>query len=261
MANLSRVNSWILPKISSLGIKVYKLKWIEEFIEGYHDYRLTMNFNSKMCVGRGIALKEEIAFEKAATEVLERASVTEPEFYENPWATAAYPDEYGAKIRAYRELLCIDRGISHHYTGTGFKKLDLDIISYKINIKKLLGYIKSSSNFEQYLYFHKKLYEARKSIDKINSRQIPQCEQLFTTGTETLKSAGRYVLIKKMRLKKDKENILVKKHLKIEKLKEIVLALLKLNKKNWKLWLDLKPDKQPEKFLIYCYYKTTPREL
>ncbi|MGC8728451.1 MAG: hypothetical protein ACP5SD_04205, partial [Elusimicrobiales bacterium] len=151
MANLSRVNSWVLPKISSLGIKVYKLKWIKEFIEGYHDYRLTMTFNSKICVGRGIDLKEELAFEKAATELFERASVAFPEFYENPWATAAYPDEEGAKIRAYRELLCVDRGICHHYTGKGFKKLDLDIISEKINLKKLKNKL-FKNNIYPYLY-------------------------------------------------------------------------------------------------------------
>lgn len=151
MANLSRINSWILPKISSLGIKVYKLKWIEEFVDGYHDYRLTMNFNSKMCVGRGIDLKEEIAFEKAVTELFERASVAFPEFYKNPWATAAYPDAEGAKTRAYRELLAIDRAISHHYTKIGFKKLDLDMISKKINIKKLKNKL-SKNNIYPYLY-------------------------------------------------------------------------------------------------------------
>ncbi|MCX7698093.1 MAG: DEAD/DEAH box helicase family protein [Candidatus Goldbacteria bacterium] len=135
----------------------------------------------------------------------------------------------------------------------------------KFNIKNLLGYIDSVSIFKNYLKYHRLIYEARKSnYRKINPRQIPQCEQLFTTGNKTLKSSNKYKLIERLKIKNYK-NLIIRNHPKLEKLKEIVKKLLFLNNKNkkceWKLWLHIKPENQPEKFLIYCYYQTTPKEI
>ncbi len=137
MANLQRLTDWVLPKLAPLNITVGSVKWIEEWFPGYFDYRLTMPFNGEVCVGRGIASIKESAFEKAATELFERASVKFPEFKMCPWATAGFPDFDGAAKRAYFELLGIDRVLSHHFCKKRFVEIPIDVIKEKVRIHVL----------------------------------------------------------------------------------------------------------------------------
>ena len=62
--------------------------------------------------GRGIDSDEKTAFDKACAEAIERAICWT---LKAPAAMAAFPDEEGARSRAYYELVGIDRAICHHF--------------------------------------------------------------------------------------------------------------------------------------------------
>lgn len=151
MANLSKIVDWVLPKISSLKMKISRVEWVDEWFPGYFDYRIVMPFNNETCIGRGIAQNEQLSFEKAITEVFERASVRFPEFKECPWATAGFPDLAGAQKRAYLELLGIDRALCHHFCKKRFKSLPISLLEEKVKIQNLRKNL-LKNKIEFYLY-------------------------------------------------------------------------------------------------------------
>lgn len=113
---------WALGNAEKLSVHAEKYSWIGDWLPGFFDYGVIVTFVGRQFSGRGIDKTEETAFEKAVAEALERAAVAAalPGVY---CGTAAYPDKPGAKLRAYRELLGIDRVFCHHYTGAKMRRM------------------------------------------------------------------------------------------------------------------------------------------
>ena len=126
MADFSKVTAWALKNTAGFDISITKLSWINEWLPGFFDYRAKLKIGNDVYTGRGIDAKEDIACDKALAEALERAAVAN---VLAPWATAAYPDYPGASERAYRELVCIDRVLCHHFCKKRFKLVDIKILN------------------------------------------------------------------------------------------------------------------------------------
>lgn len=134
MADFSKVTAWALKNTAGYNISITKLSWINEWLPGYFDYRAKIKIGNEVYAGRGIDVKEDIACDKALVEALERAAVSN---MPAPWATAAYPNYPGAAERAYRELVCIDRVLCHHFCKKRFKPVDLAILNDGISPNSL----------------------------------------------------------------------------------------------------------------------------
>jgi hypothetical protein len=158
MANNSALIDWVLPKISALNINISRAQWVDKWLPGYFDYRVTMPFNGEVCVGRGIAKSEILSFEKAITEVFERASVKFPQFVGCSWGTAGFPDFDGAKKRAYFELLAIDRVLCHHFCKKKIKPVPLFVLNDRLTLKVL-----EKNLFKNKIQFN--LYELTPAMD------------------------------------------------------------------------------------------------
>lgn len=114
MENTQGLIDWGLANASRLGLHVTRVEWIDEWLPGYSDYQIKLEYAGAIHTGRGIASTEPLAFAKGLAEALERLAMS---FRENPWAAAAYYDAEGTSLRAYRELLGIDRALCHHFCG------------------------------------------------------------------------------------------------------------------------------------------------
>jgi len=139
MADFSKITNWALKNTAGFDISITKLSWINEWLPGFFDYRAKLRIGKDVYTGRGIDAKEDIACDKALAEALERAAVAD---LSAPWATAAYPDYPGAAERAYRELVCIDRVLCHHFCKKRFKPVDSKILDGGIspnNLKSVLS--------------------------------------------------------------------------------------------------------------------------
>lgn len=181
MADIPELTDWVLPKISKLNIAVSRVCWVDKWLPGYYDYRVKMPFNGEVCVGRGIASLEKMAFEKAITEVFERASVKYKEFSECPWGTAGFPDRTGAQKRAYLELLGIDRALCHHFCGKRFADLSLSVIDKKLN-RCILDRNLKENNLELRLYEMRAAEDARVVVALASGKSAPCPASGFVAG-------------------------------------------------------------------------------
>lgn len=155
MADISGLTKWALKNSKKFNISAVKLSWINTWLPGFFDYRIKLEIDKNIYTGRGIDLSENTAFDKALAEAFERAAVRS---LDSPWATAAYPDYTGATERAYRELVCIDRVLCHHFCKIPFRKIPLKILSNVISIRKLSKILEENS-------LHLELCELRPVID------------------------------------------------------------------------------------------------
>jgi len=112
MADTSRLTDWVLSKSGELDLRVTTLQWVDAWLPGFYDYRVQICVQGKDFAGRGIDSDEKTAFDKACAEAIERAICWT---LKAPAAMAAFPDEEGARSRAYYELVGIDRAICHHF--------------------------------------------------------------------------------------------------------------------------------------------------
>ena len=126
MADFTKITSWAIKNTARFNVSLVKLSWVDEWLPGFFDYRAKVKIGKDVYAGRGIDIKEDIACDKALAEAFERAALSN---MSSPWATAAYPDYAGASERAYRELVCIDRVLCHHFCRKKFKLLDTEILS------------------------------------------------------------------------------------------------------------------------------------
>jgi len=106
MANSTQLTDWVIANAKRLELAVTRVGWVEKWLPGYHDYQVKISLRKNIYAGRGIDRQEQIAFEKSVSEALERAATRGLEY---PWTTAAYENYDGAKLRAYQELLGMDR--------------------------------------------------------------------------------------------------------------------------------------------------------
>ena len=116
-----RLTDWMLQNSEKIQLKADKYIWVNEWIPGYFDYGVIIKILGEEYSGRGIDKSEEIAFEKASAEALERAVVGMAHL-NMPWGTAAYPTRKGAQKKAYYELLAIDRVFCHHFCREKLKE-------------------------------------------------------------------------------------------------------------------------------------------
>lgn len=125
MENNQELINWALSNADRLQLKVTRLTGIDEWLRGYFDYHVSMTVRDIGVFGRGTDAEEPRAFLKAVAEAIERAACAGLEY---PWATATHTDKRQASIRAYRELLGMDRALCHHFTGTKLKTLELSTL-------------------------------------------------------------------------------------------------------------------------------------
>jgi len=118
MADTSRLTDWVLSKSADLGLRVTALQWVNTWLPGFYDYRVRIAVQGKDFIGRGLDADEKTAFDKASAEAIERAMCWT---LKAPAAMAAFPDEEGAKRRAYYELVGIDRAVCHHFCRLPFR--------------------------------------------------------------------------------------------------------------------------------------------
>lgn len=134
MANTSRLIDWALSNSSRISLKVTKLGWISDWLPGHFDYQIAITCKTEVYRGRGIDTEEPVAFAKAIAEAFERFAMTG---FENPWATAAYPDYAGAAARAYYELVGIDRALCHHFCKERFSPLDMAVLPEQFDLNQV----------------------------------------------------------------------------------------------------------------------------
>lgn len=138
MENTQGLIDWGLANASRLGLHVTRVEWIDEWLPGYSDYQIKLEHGGAIYTGRGIGNTEPLAFAKGLAEALERLALS---FRENPWAAAAYYDTEGASLRAYRELLGIDRALCHHFCGHKPRQLpsaELRLLPAADRVEKML---------------------------------------------------------------------------------------------------------------------------
>lgn len=181
MADIPELTDWVLPKISKLNLAISRVCWVDKWLPGYYDYRVKMPFNGEVCVGRGIASVEKMAFEKAITEVFERASVKYAEFSECPWGTAGFPDRAGAQKRAYLELLGIDRALCHHFCRKRFTDLPLGVIEKKLD-RRILDVNLKENNIELRLYEMTAAEDAKVVVALASGKNAPYPASGFVAG-------------------------------------------------------------------------------
>lgn len=126
MENNQKLIDWALANADRLQLKVTRLTGIDEWLRGYFDYHVSMTVRDNGVFGRGTDTEEPRAFLKAVSEAVERAACDGLDY---PWATATHTDKKQASIRAYRELLGMDRALCHHFTGTRLKTLELSTLN------------------------------------------------------------------------------------------------------------------------------------
>lgn len=122
MENYPELIGWVLGNADKLHLKVTRLTGISEWLPGHFDYHVAMTVDGAGVFGRGTDTDEPRAFLKAVSEAVERVACQGLEY---PWATSTHSDRQQASIRAYRELLGMDRALCHHFTGTKVRPLDL----------------------------------------------------------------------------------------------------------------------------------------
>lgn len=125
---MERLSDWALKNSSKFSLKVSRYSWVKEWLPGFFDYSVEIFVEDRKFRGRGIDRVEEVAFEKAVAEAIERCSVTLSDL-SNLWATAAYPTLEGARERAYCELLGIDRVLCHHFCKVKMQNIPEEAIS------------------------------------------------------------------------------------------------------------------------------------
>lgn len=157
MADLSLLTKWALKNAKNFNISAIRFKWVDTWLPGFFDYRVKLTVREKEYIGRGTDLNENIAFDKALAEAVERMAVSDMDF---PWATAAHVNYNEACIAAYRELLTIDRVLCHHFCKIPFKNISLKILDGLILSKNLI-YQLSKNNL------HLELCELRPVKDSV----------------------------------------------------------------------------------------------
>ena len=157
MADFSQLTNWAAGNSAGFNISLTKLSWIDDWLPGFFDYRAKLKIGSRTYAGRGIDAKEDIACDKALAEALERAAVAD---MASPWATAAYPEEAGAAERAYRELVCIDRVLCHHFCRIPFKSLKMESLAGSVSADVLSRGLRKNG-------FHLELCELRPVSDAV----------------------------------------------------------------------------------------------
>lgn len=125
---MERLSDWALKSSERLSIKVSRYSWVKEWLPGFYDHSVEISVEGRKFRGRGIDQNEEVSFEKAVAEAIERCTVLLSDLG-NPWATAAYPTLDGARVRAYYELLGIDRVLCHHFCKVRMTNMPEDSVS------------------------------------------------------------------------------------------------------------------------------------
>jgi len=128
MENNQKLIDWALANAEKLFLKVTRLTGINEWLPGHFDYHVSMSVAGAEVFGRGTDTEESRAFLKAVAEAVERAACQGLEY---PWATSTHTDRQEASLRAYRELLGMDRALCHHFTGTKVRTLGLAVLNDK----------------------------------------------------------------------------------------------------------------------------------
>ena len=142
------------------------------------------------------------------------------------------------------------------------------------------GQVDSKKNFHAYLEYHRKIFESQlveKGKKRFNMMNLPQAEQMFTAGWETLFESNDLKLPNKIFNFSNKNKKEIKKtmgiyepncrnkciqHQKIRKFFEIVSKCMFLRKKSLLLWIPFGETKRSiEKFVTYCFFRKTPIEL
>lgn len=126
MENNQELIDWALANAGKLFLKVTRLTGINEWLPGHFDYHVSMSVARAEVFGRGTDTEEPRAFLKAVAEAVERAACQGLTY---PWATATHTDRQQASLRAYRELLGMDRALCHHFTGSKVRILSLAILN------------------------------------------------------------------------------------------------------------------------------------
>lgn len=129
MENNPELIDWALANAKKLFLKVTRLTGINKWLPGHFDYHVSMSVAGAEVFGRGTDTEEPRAFLKAVAEAVERAACQGLEY---PWATSTHTDKQQASLRAYRELLGMDRALCHHFTGTKVRPLGLAVFNDKV---------------------------------------------------------------------------------------------------------------------------------
>ena len=129
MENNQELIDWALANAEKLSLKVTRLTGINEWLPGHFDYHISMSVAGVEVFGRGTDTEEPRAFLKAVAEAVERAACQDLEY---PWATSTHTEQQQAALRAYRELLGMDRALCHHFTGTKVRTLSLAILNDRV---------------------------------------------------------------------------------------------------------------------------------
>ncbi len=128
MENHAELIDWALRNSDKLHLKVTRLTGISEWLPNDFDYHVAITVAGTSVSGRGTDPDEPRAFLKAVAEAIERYACQGLEY---PWATSTHGDRQQASLRAYRELLGMDRAMCHHFTGTKARSLDITALNCK----------------------------------------------------------------------------------------------------------------------------------
>ena len=120
MEDKKKLSRWLLDNYKALELQVTQLKWVEEWIPGFHDFEVSIVMNGQVFKGRGIDRSSDLAFTKAGAEAIERAICEENGI--SSCGVAVHVDYNLAKVSARNELVERDRFFCHYLTKTAFGK-------------------------------------------------------------------------------------------------------------------------------------------
>ena len=122
MENKKKLRTWLLDHFIELDLQVTQAHWVEDWLWGFHDFRVSIKIEGKIFVGRGIDKDADLAFVKAGAEALERFVCMEYKIPSN--GVALHENLESAKANAKNELIERDRLFCHYLTKTPFKEID-----------------------------------------------------------------------------------------------------------------------------------------
>ncbi len=134
-----RIITWFLNKKKCLNLKIKSYDWCTDFLPGYFDYSVEINFENESYTGRGTANSEELALTKAMAETIERTLIKFNKL-DTSNGVAVHFDQELAKNSAKNELLERDSFFCHFLTHTPYSEIDSKLLPQQISdcLQKLL---------------------------------------------------------------------------------------------------------------------------
>ena len=119
---LNLFNSWFLGHHKELGLQVFQVTWVKDWLPGFYDFEIFIRIRNKTYIGRGIDSDEDLAFAKSGAEAIERSICDEHRI--SSCGVAVHTDRLLAQLNAKNELIEKDQFFCHYLVRKPFKIIE-----------------------------------------------------------------------------------------------------------------------------------------